>query len=316
MNLPEDALPEKPVEFQKPEPGSEKTNILKTVISLAVYIGVYFLLLRGHLSSILLLVIVIFLHEMGHFIAMKRFGYRDVQMFFIPFMGAYVSGEPHRVSQFQKAITLMAGPIPGIILGLIFGWLYFQTGHQFYFQASILFLLLNVFNLLPVSPLDGGQLMETIFFHSNRSIQTLFILASSILLAVFAIRSKQWLFLILVPLLLIRLRSMNNLGRIRKQLDAEGVNYHQTYEELSTEDYWKIRKAMIPCTRQLRDLDPEKPDEDEEAVIGYMKPVLNPASQQDLSSVQKLLIFSIWLAGLILPVFFYYYFDLRHYIRF
>ena len=316
MNLPEETLPEKPEEFQKPEPVSERTNILKTVISLAVYIGVYLLLLRGHLSSILLLVIVIFLHEMGHFIAMKRFGYRDVQMFFIPFMGAYVSGEPHRVSQFQKAVTLLAGPIPGIILGLLFGWLYFQTSHQFYFQASILFLLLNVFNLLPVSPLDGGQLMETIFFHSSRSIQTVFIIVSSVLLAVFAIRSKQWLFLILVPLLLLRLRSMNNLGKIRRQLDKEGVNYHQTYEELTVEEYWQIRKAMIPHTRQLRDLDPDRPDEDEEVVIGYMKPVLNPASQQDLSKGQKLVIFSVWLAGLSLPVFFYYYFDWRHFIRF
>ena len=109
---------------------------------------------------------------------------------------------------------------------------------------------------------------------------------------------------------------MNNLGKIRRQLDKEGVNYHQTYEELTVEEYWQIRKAMIPHTRQLRDLDPDRPDEDEEVVIGYMKPVLNPASQQDLSKVQRLVIFSVWLAGLSLPVFFYYYFDWRHFIRF
>ena len=65
---------EKPEEHQKPEPESEKTNILKTVISLAVYIGVYYVLFRGHLSYILLLVIVIFLHELGSRYWQKEIG--------------------------------------------------------------------------------------------------------------------------------------------------------------------------------------------------------------------------------------------------
>jgi len=307
---------EKPEEHPKPEPEAERTNVLKTVISLAVYIGVYYILFRGHLSYILLLVIVIFLHELGHFIAMKKFGYRDVQMFFVPFMGAYVSGEPHQVSQYQKAITLLAGPLPGIVLGILFGWLYVQTSHPFYFQAALLLLLLNVFNLLPVSPLDGGQLLETIFFESNRTIQSAFIVLSSALLAFFAVRTHQYLFLILVPLLLFRLRSINSTERIRKVLDKNKIDYHKTYEELSSEEYWAIRKEMIPFVRQLRHLDPEVADENESAVITYMKPILKPASQADLNPTQKFFIFFAWMVGLFLPVILFFVFNLNYRLRF
>lgn len=307
---------EKPEEHQKPEPESEKTNILKTVISLAVYIGVYYVLFRGHLSYILLLVIVIFFHELGHFIAMKKFGYRDVQMFFVPFMGAYVSGEPHRVSQYQKAVTLLAGPLPGIVLGIICGWLYVQTSHPFYFQSALLLLLLNVFNLLPVSPLDGGQLLETIFFESNRAIQAVFIILSSALLAYFAFRTHQYLFLILVPLLLFRLRSINSTARIRRVLEEKQIDYHKSYEELSNDDYWAIRKEMIPYVRQLHHLDPEVADENESAVISYMKPILKPASQADLNATQKFLVLFAWMVGLFLPVILFFVFNLNYRIRF
>jgi len=50
---------------------------------------------------------------------MKLFGYRDVQMFFIPMLGAAVSGVESNPSSVRKAIVSLLGPLPGIIIGII-----------------------------------------------------------------------------------------------------------------------------------------------------------------------------------------------------
>ncbi len=76
------------------------------------------------------------LHEAGHFFAMKVFGYRDVRMFFVPFLGAFVSGSPYTISQRQRTVTLLAGPVPGILVGIIFLILYYNTGNSFYYQLE------------------------------------------------------------------------------------------------------------------------------------------------------------------------------------
>jgi stage IV sporulation protein FB len=70
---------------------------------------------------------------------------------------------------------LLAGPLPGIIIGMALLFLYHQNSNENYYFAALGFLLLNLFNLLPVSPLDGGQFMETMFFSGNQIIQSAFL---------------------------------------------------------------------------------------------------------------------------------------------
>ena len=62
---------------------------LRTFLSLVLYVTVYYLLFRD-IRSIALLVLVIVLHELGHYIAMRSFGYSNVKMLFIPMLGAFV----------------------------------------------------------------------------------------------------------------------------------------------------------------------------------------------------------------------------------
>jgi hypothetical protein len=72
---------------------------------------------------LLLITAIVGFHEMGHFIAMKAFRYKDLGIFFIPLLGAYVSGSKREVSQKESAIILLAGPLPGIVLGAVFFYL-------------------------------------------------------------------------------------------------------------------------------------------------------------------------------------------------
>ena len=71
------------------------------------------------------------IHELGHFFAMKYFHYKDLGIFFIPLLGAYVSGSKREVSQKQSAIILLAGPLPGIIIGIAL-YLIDQNGPGYY----------------------------------------------------------------------------------------------------------------------------------------------------------------------------------------
>jgi stage IV sporulation protein FB len=140
----------------KPEEGEvKKTSLSRTLISLALFIALDYWIFKSWFA-VLLLVSVIFIHEAGHFIAMKFFGYKAVNMTFVPFVGAYVSGTATNLSKKNKLIVLLAGPVPGIIIGSILFYLYRNNYDPLYFQLAAPFLLLNVFNLLPVFPLDGG----------------------------------------------------------------------------------------------------------------------------------------------------------------
>lgn len=97
---------EKPIEIAKPEleePKSSRYVWLKSLGSLAFFLVIgYFFFRRttGDSYSAWALVIVltgvVVFHELGHFVAMKIYKYRDLGMFFIPLLGAYVSGKNKR----------------------------------------------------------------------------------------------------------------------------------------------------------------------------------------------------------------------------
>ena len=80
--------------YYPPKPDIEeqsKTNINKSLLSLGLFILMFYFLIDD-LQVLFLVVLILFIHEMGHFIAMKVFGYNGVNMFFIPLMGAMVTG--------------------------------------------------------------------------------------------------------------------------------------------------------------------------------------------------------------------------------
>ncbi|MBX3256887.1 MAG: site-2 protease family protein [Chitinophagaceae bacterium] len=296
----DDVIGKKPV---IEEPAERKDAIVKAVVSLGLYMGVYFFLFRQNLQWVLILVAVMLLHEAGHFIAMKLLGYKDVRMFFVPFLGAFVSGSPDTISQRQRTITLLAGPIPGIFAGVVFLILHYSTGNSLFYQLSLMLILLNAFNLLPVSPLDGGQLLENLFFYSGRVIQQGFIILSAILLFYLAVITRNYFVLLIVWLLVLRLRNMNAVNAVRRSLEKEGISYHTTYEELSDEAYCNIRQQMIFHIKKLRAYDPDIISDDEGRVIGWMNKILTGHIKQDMSINEKIAVTVLWILALIVPVF-------------
>ena len=123
---------------------------------------------RGNWKFTLWLVPAIFLHEAGHWIAMRLFKYRNLQMFFIPLFGAAVTGQHWNVPGWKKALVSLAGPLPGILLGALLGILALVLKKPFLNDAALVLLFLNGYNLLPILPLDGGHVLQAILFCRNR----------------------------------------------------------------------------------------------------------------------------------------------------
>ena len=86
---------------------------LVLIVSLALFI---FVRQQQSASSqgLVVLLGVLLLHESGHYLGMRLFGYRDVRMFFIPFFGAAVSGKRGAVAPWKEGVVLLLGPLPGI----------------------------------------------------------------------------------------------------------------------------------------------------------------------------------------------------------
>ncbi len=114
------------------------------------------------------LILILLVHEMGHALAMRAFGYRDMSMFFVPFLGAMVTGVAKELAAWKQVVMLLAGPVPGLFAGLV-ALIYLdqhtvQNAAFDWQAAATMAVFINLFNLLPITPLDGGQLLELALF--------------------------------------------------------------------------------------------------------------------------------------------------------
>lgn len=168
---------------------------------------------------------VLLLHELGHFAAMKAFGYRDMKMFFIPFFGAAVSGKPSNPNGWQAGVVSLAGPVPGLVLGAAL--LPFVGESRWQAVAVISLVFVNGLNLLPFVPLDGGRLLGTVLFSRHVALEMLAAIAGAIGLVVyvFDVSGGGMAFAIgaMSSLMINRLQFLNALGPLRAApLDLSG----------------------------------------------------------------------------------------------
>ncbi|WP_214808355.1 site-2 protease family protein [Exiguobacterium sp. s102] len=105
------------------------------------------------------LLYLLFIHEMGHLAAAKLLGFKTGPAIFVPFMGAVIGIKDTFRTPKQEAILAYGGPLAGLLslIPLLIG--YAVTGNDFWLVIFHLGALLNLFNLLPVSPLDGGRIL-------------------------------------------------------------------------------------------------------------------------------------------------------------
>jgi Zn-dependent protease len=128
---------------------------LKFLLSFAAFIGLYWAM-WGMKFGIGFAVLIL-LHEMGHFIDIKRRGLPADMPVFLPGLGAYVRWQAMGVPLETRAEISLAGPLAGFFVAAACAVLWWQTGNPLWAALARAGAVLNLLNLIPVWMLDGGQ---------------------------------------------------------------------------------------------------------------------------------------------------------------
>jgi Zn-dependent protease len=102
-------------------------------------------------------VLLLLAHEYGHVWQMRREGFRPSAPMFIPFLGAMVIMRDLPKNAAAEARIGLAGPVVGTVACLIPLGVWVATGSELFMALAFVGFLLNLFNLVPVTPLDGGR---------------------------------------------------------------------------------------------------------------------------------------------------------------
>src|SRR5262252_5007521 len=102
-------------------------------------------------------VLLIFGHEMGHYIAAKRCGLNVGAPTFIPFVGAWIQLKEQPMNAETEAYVGIAGPMLGTAAAFVCYLLALESGSRLLLALSYSGFVLNLFNLIPLTPLDGGR---------------------------------------------------------------------------------------------------------------------------------------------------------------
>jgi len=294
-----DLYPQKPlIEKVKIE-----SNWGLTFFSLVLFVGTFLFLFRDQIRFVLFLILVLFIHEMGHFVFMKLFKYENVRMLFIPLMGAFVQGSKEKYSQKESFYVISAGPFPGIWIGsalLVFASIYQQ---EWMLELSFLFLFLNVINLFPIDPLDGGQLFKLYVNKKRDLFLMLFALFSSMLMIFVGWMIDSYIILAFGFLMGFKVRGFQRSHHLRKILDEKQIPYESTYDDLSNEHYAKIKEVLIEETPALQKFLSMSEENNDEFLASHVNSALLAPVSKDAGKAMKITIICLWLLSLTFPVY-------------
>jgi Zn-dependent protease len=137
-----------------------KAKFLTTSASALVSVAAYSLIWTWKFA--LGFVILLFIHEMGHVLQLRREGIKATAPMFIPFLGAAVGMKELPKDAAAEARVGLAGPVLGALGCLIPVALFLLTGDELFQALAYIGFFLNLFNLAPVLPLDGGRAMAAL----------------------------------------------------------------------------------------------------------------------------------------------------------
>jgi Zn-dependent protease len=132
-----------------------KGKYVLTAGTMLVSVGAYTLFWGWRFAAIF--VALLFVHEMGHAIALRREGIATTPVLFVPFLGAVIGMRGRPRNAWVEAKVGLAGPVLGSLGALGVLLLGHATGSNLLVAAAFTGFFLNLFNLLPIVPLDGGR---------------------------------------------------------------------------------------------------------------------------------------------------------------
>jgi Zn-dependent protease len=132
-----------------------KVKFVGTGLTMLLSVGAYALLYPVWFA--VGLVALIWVHEMGHVLQLRREGIKASAPMFIPLLGAFIAMKEMPKNALAEARVGLAGPVLGTLGALAALGVYAGTGSPLFLGLAYFGFLLNLFNLLPMLPLDGGR---------------------------------------------------------------------------------------------------------------------------------------------------------------
>jgi len=137
-----------------------KIPAFATLFSALISFGAYSLL-YGAWAAVGLIAM-LFVHEMGHVLEIRRQGMHATAPIFIPFLGAAIFQRQHPTDALKQAQIGIAGPIAGTLGATVAFVLYTSTQNPVFLVAALIGFLLNLLNLIPVWQLDGAWILAPV----------------------------------------------------------------------------------------------------------------------------------------------------------
>lgn len=147
------------------------------------------------IEGLLIVGSVVAVHELGHYVAMRCFGYRDPNVLFVP-LPVRLTSEQGSASGWQHVTVLLLGPMPGLLGAALLALAHPGAEHlsrdSIAWQVLVASAWINGLNLLPLIPFDGGSVARILFFAERPAAQVRvgWILAS--LVGLLAVSAHRW----------------------------------------------------------------------------------------------------------------------------
>lgn len=247
--------------------------------------------------AVAVLVGVLLFHELGHYAGMRVFGYRDVRMFFIPFLGAAVSGKRRNVAPWKEGIVLLLGPLPGIVAAFVLArqGLHDASGAVTpLYSLAVSLVSINGFNLLPLAGLDGARLLQHVIFSRRRWLEIGFQLCAALAMAAFALWAESIVLGVLVYLMLIILPYRWRLLGVARRLREEGHVMPVEARELDDE----VGRVVFTHAHQVLTDKNQRP----KLIAPTMDQLVDAVSARPPSIGASFALTFTWLAGLVFAI--------------
>jgi Zn-dependent protease len=176
---------------------------------------------------VFILIAAVAVHEGGHVLGMRLFKYKDVQVVFLPFLGAATLGREKEATALQKVIVYLLGPAFGMVIGILCVLAGIATDVRVLKMFGAFSLVLSYLNLVPLIPLDGGRVFELVLFSRISFLKSAFLIGSVVVMAIVGIGFKDPVLIGLSVFLCLgvytQITQNRALSRLKKQIKEQNL---------------------------------------------------------------------------------------------
>lgn len=192
---------------------AKTTKFALVGLSFAAYAYLY----TWQFSVIILSMLIV--HEYGHIWAMQRCGLKTKGIYLIPFVGGLAVSDGMAKSRGDEVFIAIMGPVFGLALSVLSLVVYYVTRDPLYAATASWMAMVNIFNLFPVTPLDGGRILKAITLSINNKLGMVYMLVALLLLTFATIFFGLYTFFILILIGGVELFFEYRKHKMQKELD-------------------------------------------------------------------------------------------------